>query len=152
MKKLVWAAAALLGFAIVFPDGISFSGLSKPDPTPAVVVDKVTDSKIVELLADADKKDKARIASVYSALASVLKKDNGQRINTTEKWAELHASTLGLAIDSPGKYPGLDVAIEDVFYKVVGTEGIDASVVNPVTPLVQRKLIEAANIIAASAK
>ena len=150
MKKLVWIAAALLGFAIAFPNGISIDR-SKPD-APVVVVDVKKDDKIVELLAKAAASDKARIVSVYSGLAEVLRRDNAERVNNTEKWAELHSNTLELAIDEPGKYPGLDVAIEAVFVRTVGTDGIDATVVNPVSPMVQRKLIEAAEIIAESAK
>lgn len=150
MKKLVWAAAALLGFAIAFPNGISLPKPSKPSPD--VVVNDKTNSAIVEILKGADKADKKRIADVYSSLAEVLKKDNAQRVDNTEKFAELQGNTLELAIDQPGKYPGLDVAIENVFKEVVGTDGIDASVVNPINPLVQKKLIEATKIIAASAR
>lgn len=150
MKKLVWIAGAVLLFAVVFPNGIDVAGLLKP---AAVVpsVNATPDAKIVELLSSATTADKARVVSVYTGLKEVLARDNAKRVNTTEKWSELQAATLQLAISTPGKYPGLDEAIEAVFYKAVQDKDTDASVVNPVTATMQEKLLKACDVVIASA-
>jgi hypothetical protein len=151
MKKLVWVAGLVLAVAIVYPNGVSLPSFSKPaESTPEVNVP--ADAEIVKLLANASAADKARIVSVYRGLKAVLNKDNGKRVNTTEKWEEVHGETLTLAIEPPGKYPGLDEAIEAVFYKAVQDKDTDASVVNAVTPLIQAKLVKACDTIIASAR
>lgn len=150
MKKLVWIAGAVLLFAVVFPNGIDVAGLLKP---AAVVpsVNATPDAKISELLSRATAADKARVVSVYTGLKEVLSRDSAKRVNTTEKWEELHAATLQMAVSTPGKYPGFDEAIEAVFYKAVQDKNTDASVVNPVTPEMQEKLLKACDVIIASA-
>lgn len=143
MKKLVWVAGVLLLLSVVFPNGIKL-----PVPTP-VVVEPVgeTDAQIVALLKTASTDDKNRVVSIYSGLKFVLQRDKGQRVNTTEKWAELQANTLQLAVEQVGKYPGLDVAINDVFKRVVGTDDV-----LPANADTQTKLIKACDIIADSAR
>jgi hypothetical protein len=150
MKKLVWVAGLVLAFAVFYPNGVTLPSFSTTaeDLSP----DVAPDATIVKLLANAPPADKARIVSVYRGLKTVLNKDNGQRINTTEKWEEVHGETLNLAIDKPGTYEGLDEAIEAVFYAAMHDADTDASVVNAVTPLVQAKLAKACDTIIASAK
>lgn len=143
-KVVLWLAAALLAVSIVFPNGPK---LGKPAAPAAPVVEHATDAAIVKLLATADSADKARINGIYTALAAVLKKDAGKRITTTEQWADLQANTLQLAIDTPGKYPGLDTAIEAVFLAKLGTDDV-----LPGTPETQGKLIDACETIASSAR
>lgn len=150
MKKLVWIAGALLVFALFFPNGVSLSSLSSSND--AAVVDVTPDAQIVKLLAPATRAEKSRIVSVYTGLKTVLTRDNGKRINTTEKWEEVQAQTLQMAIDEPGKYEGLDEAIEAVFAAAVADENTDATVVNAVTPEMQAKLIKACDILIVSAK
>ena len=151
MKKLVWVAGLVLLFAVVYPNGITLPSFSKPaDEAPVVTVP--ADETIAKLLASASAADKARIVSVYRGLKTVLNKDNGKRVNTTKKWEEVHGETLTLAIETPGKYPGLDEAIEAVFYRAIQDDDTDASVVNAVTPLVQSKLVKACDTIIASAQ
>ena len=151
MKKFVWLAGALLVFSLLFPNGITLP--VRPEPTPAPVNPEpapapvAKDVKIVEILANATDADRSRLYDVYTALATVTRRDAGKRVNTTEKWAELQANTLQLAIDTPGKYPGLDVAIEAIFARVVGTDDVLA-----ITPEVSSRLVTAAEIIAVSAK
>jgi hypothetical protein len=141
---MLWLAGALLVVSVVFPNGPTLP--VKPAPvTPVVVHD--TDAVIVTLLANADSADKARINGIYTALVAVLKKDAGKRITTTEQWADLQANTLQLAIDTPGKYPGLDTAIEAVFLAKLGTDDV-----LPGTPETQAKLIDACETIASSAR
>lgn len=145
--KLVWLAAALLALSVVFPDGPPiFRNPVKPVSPVTPVTPHVTDAAISKLLATADSADRNRISGVYEGLAFVIGRDNGQRIRTTEQWAELQANTLQLAITAPGKYPGLDVAIEKVFEDKLG--GKDALPSNPDTVA---KLIDACKTIASSA-
>jgi len=143
-KALLWLAGALLAVSIAFPNGLKLGQLAAP-VTP--VAEHATDSEIVQLLANATAADKARINGIYTALAAVLKKDAGKRITTTEQWADLQANTLQLAIDTPGKYPGLDTAIELVFAGKLGTDDV-----MPSTPETQAKLIDACETIASSAR
>lgn len=151
MKKLVWVAGLVLFFAVVYPNGITLSSFSKPAEEDASA-DVAPDAAIVGLLSDATAADKARIVSVYRGLKTVLNNDNGKRLNTTEKVEEVHGSTLNLAIETPGKYPGLDAAIEAVFYAAMKAADTDPSVVNAVTPLVQAQLVKACDTIIASAR
>lgn len=152
MKKMVWVAAGLLAFALFFPNGISLPTFSPDTDTDVDVVDVKPDAQVVKLLASADQADKNRIVSVYTGLKTVLTRDNGKRINTTEKWEEVQAQTLQMAIDTPGKYAGLDEAIEAVFVAAVKDDNTDPTVVNPVTPEMQAKLVKACEILIASAK
>jgi hypothetical protein len=145
MKKLVWVAGLLLLLSVVFPNGIKVPGLV--DTPDAVVPVGETDPAIVALLKDAPAEEKGRVVGIYEGLQFVLKRDKGQRVNTTEKWAELQANTLQLAVEQVGKYPGLDVAINDVFKRVLGTDDV-----LPVNADTQLKLIKACEIIANSAR
>lgn len=144
MKILVWAAALLVGLSIVYPNGITL-----PQPAPVVVPEAPveTDAAIVTLLKEATPEDKGRVVSIYEGMTFVLNRDKGQRINTTEKLAEWQANTLQLAVEQVGKYPGLDVAIDNVFKRVLGTDDV-----LPATAETQQKLINACEIIANSAK
>lgn len=144
MKKLVLLFGVLFALSIVFPNGISLN-LGK-----TVVEPGETDSKIVSLLKGATPADRGRIIGIYDGMRTVLSRDvdkNLNRINTTEKWAELQSRTLELAVDQVGKYPGLDTAIEDVFMRVVGTDDV-----LPVNPETHQKLLKACEIVANSAR
>lgn len=151
MKKLVWIAGLVLGLSIVYPNGITLYN-PPAKPTPEVVDVVAADATIVKLLRGAASEDKTRIRRVYSALHAKLKQDNGQRVSTTERWADVQANTLQLAIETPGKYPGLDEAIENVFSSAIGGGGVDPTVVNPVTPELLAKLLKACDIVVASAQ
>jgi hypothetical protein len=112
---------------------------------PARVLGEV-DPEIVRILAFAAPEDRERIVGIYDGLKFVIKRDAGKRISTTEKWAELQANTLQLAIVTPGKYPGLDVAIEAVFAKHIGS-----NVVASMDPATTQNIIKACEVIADSA-
>jgi hypothetical protein len=150
MKRFVWLAGLLLLGSFMFPNGIKLPSVPTPPvvvvPPVVVPVDPV-DDKIVELLAGADAQDKARIVSVYTGLQTVLARDAGKLVNTTEKWATVQANTLKLAIDTPGKYPGLDAAIEAVFVRLVGTDDVISG-----TPETLAKLTSACKLIVSSAQ
>lgn len=145
MKKLVLIAGALLLFSFVFPNGISIPGVNPEVVVPVAPVE--TDSTIVALLKDATAADKARVVSIYDGMRFVLSRDKGERIGTTEKWADFQANTLQLAVEQVGKYPGLDDAIEAVFAKQVGTDDVV-----PANAETLPKLLKACEIIAASAR
>lgn len=153
MKNLVWIAGLILVLSFVFPDGITLPQKPEPTPTPVVPVAPV-DTALATILGPAAKQDKARVVSVYTGLKTVLQRDNGQRVNNTEKFAELQSNTLQLAIDTPGKYPGLDVAIDNVFKNAVAGDqkDIDPGVVQAVTPELQARLVKACDTIIASAQ
>lgn len=147
MKKLVWVAGLLLVVALLYPNGFSLPVPGpKPEPVPApVLVD--TDAAIVATLADATAEDKQHIAGVYEGMLRVFNRDKGARVKTTERWADFQANTLQLAIETPGEYPGLDVAIENVFKTQLGTDDV-----LPTNTDTQQKIVKACQIIIASAR
>jgi hypothetical protein len=148
MKKLVWVAGLLLLLSFVFPNGLPLPVSTPTTPEPVVVVPEgPTDATIVKLLTGAAPEDKARIVGVYSGLLNVLQRPKAtELLTTTEKWALTQENTLKLAIDEPGKYPGLDEAIEGVFAAAVGTDDVVA-----VTPEIMKKLMEACTVVVNSA-
>jgi hypothetical protein len=141
MKNFVWLAAALLLLSFVYPNGPTLP--VSPAVTP---VTGPTDSALLKILENATAEDKARINDVYAALKKVLTRDAGKRVATTEQWTDLHANTLQLAIDTPGKYPGLDEAIETVFKTTVGTDDV-----LPSNEETRKKLVAACEIISNTA-
>jgi hypothetical protein len=152
MKKLVWVAGLVVLLAFAFPNGFDIP-VPAPVPQPVPVVPAVPgDATIVKILEPATVADRNRIVGVYSGLHTVLSRDAGVRLNNTEKWAEVQERTLQMAIDTPGKYPGLDVAIENVFKTAVQSDTVDASVVNPVKGDVLASLLKACEIVMASAR
>lgn len=145
MKKLVWVAGLILVLAFLYPNGITLPK-PKPEPTP-VVVDVEPDAAIVAALASATPEDKFHIAGTYTGMLRVIERDKGVRVKTTEKLADFQANTLQLAIETPGKYPGLDVAIENVFKAQLGTDAVLS-----VDAAAQQKIVKACQIIIASAQ
>lgn len=72
---------------------------------------------VATALASASSSDRARVRSVYAALADVIDRDGGKLIPTTAVWRSVYSDALRLAAGGtplPGKYPGLDKAIEEV--------------------------------------
>lgn len=143
MKKLVWVAGLVLAFAIVFPDGVKLPSADKPGEVVAVAADPA----VVAALANATADDKAHVAGTYEGMLRVFGRDKGARVKTTEKWSDFQANTLQLAMETPGKYPGLDVAIENVFKTQLGTDDV-----LPTSEETQQKIIKACQIIVASAR
>lgn len=83
-------------------------------------------SPVAKCLKDASKQDKARVAAYYSALADVVKRD-ASVITTTGLFRSVHANSLDLAFkgtDLPGKYKGLDVAIDEKLKAAIGLENV----------------------------
>lgn len=144
MKKLVWVAGALLVFAVLYPNGIELPNLGGD---AEVVVNVESDAAVVKALAAATAEDKAHVAGTYEGVLRVVTRDKGERIKTTEKLSDFQANTLQLAMETPGKYEGLDVAIENVFKTQLGTDDV-----LPNDPATQQKIIKACQIIVASAR
>lgn len=150
-KMLLWLAAAVLAVSFVFPNGVDL-GAFVPTPVPVPAPEppappEETDPALMKILTGADAADRERISGIYDALAFVLVRDDGKLITSTEKWRTLQANTLTNAVEQVGKYPGLDVAIENVFTTTVGTKDV-----LPNNGDTQVKLVKACKIIAASAK
>lgn len=155
MKKLVWVAGLLLALSFVFPNGISLPPIPAPTPAPAPAPApepaEATDARIVSLLEKADRADKAHIRGIYTGLISVVTRDAGKLMKTTEQWETLQANTLHMAVDDlpiKGKYPGLDVAIEAVFESKLGQEK-DVVMADEKT---RGAIVEACKVVIASAQ
>jgi hypothetical protein len=77
----------------------------------------VATGPVAKALASASSADRARVASIYDALADLIERDGGKLIPTTAVWRAIYSDALRLAAggtDLPGKYPGLDKAVEEV--------------------------------------
>ena len=147
MKKLVWLFGVLLALSFVLPDPLALLNNTNP-VTPEVNPAAGVDSKIASILANAAVADKTRIFDVYNSFASIIKRDKKTEfISTSEQFAKLQERALKLAIDNPGKYPGLDKAIEAVYFAVFGTDDVVA-----ITDELNEKLITASQVIANSAQ
>ena len=86
---------------------LSFVSSPRPAATGPVAV----------ALQSASSSDRAKLASIYGALADVISRDQGQLITTTAAWRSIYSDALRLAAggtDLPKKYPGLDVAVDKV--------------------------------------
>jgi hypothetical protein len=113
--------------------------------TPVVVAPK---SPVTAALSPASRQDKARVAAFYSALADVVERDAAV-VNTVSQFRELHARSLDLAFkgtDLPGKYPGLDVAINDQLVASVGKDDV------PLPPAKRQSLVQALKDVSNAAR
>ena len=73
------------------------------------------DGPVAKALASASSADKARVRSVYGALADLIERDGGKLIATTAVWRAIYSDALRLAAGGTGlvgEYEGLDAAIE----------------------------------------
>ena len=146
MKRLVWLAGLVLLASFVEP---YISGKYQQQ-APVVVDDSSTeaaDPTIQKLLADAAAADKADVRGIYKALRTVVTRDAGKRVVTTEQWRDLQTNTLQLVVTQVNKYPGLDEAIEKVFLTTLGTDDV-----LPGNEQTRLKIVEACDIIINSAK
>ena len=92
-------------------------------------------------LASATSADRATVAGIYRALADVTARDQGKQIGSTAVWRAIHASALRLAVggtDLPGKYPGLDVAVEETLKSYVSLDNLPLSGAYEGKPVWQR--------------
>lgn len=122
MKHILLALAALfLLYTFVAP---------KETPPPAVT------GRVAEALASAPSADRVYVGRLYKALAYVTQRDNGQQINTTSIWRAVHRGMLRLAAANiKGKYPGLDVAVEETLAQHFSLDDL------PLTPELVQKIV-----------
>lgn len=91
--------------------------------------------------------DRAYLSAFYDAIKFVLAQD-GERstpiIGDTDKFTVFHAGSLQLAIQKKnvGKYPGLDKAIDAVFFNAAGAD------VQSLDRATREKLIAASGVLA----
>lgn len=100
LKYLPMALAAALVVA-------SFVGSPRPAATGPVAV----------ALQSASSPDRAKLRSIYGALADIMARDTGRLITTTAVWRSIYSDALRLAAGGTtlvGKYPDLDEAVEKV--------------------------------------
>ena len=134
--KHVFAAVALLGLIVSFWPAL-------PAPAPAKPA-----SPVAVTLANATPADRQRVSAFYSALADVLQRDPTSA-RTVGQFADLHARSLDRAFkgtDLPGKYPGLDKAINDATTAAVGAADV------PLTPEKSAALVQALKEVASAAR
>lgn len=115
MMKHVLAAVAIIGLIWAF----------QPE-RPAPVRPELTG--VSAALSGASKADKARVSSFYDSMADVVKRS--QLITTVEGFRRVHANSLDEAFkgtDLPGKYRGLDVAINATLVDAIGTDNTGLS-------------------------
>ena len=82
---------------------------------------------VATALKSATSTDRARVRRIYAALADITARDSGARIANVATWRAVHSDALRLAVggtDLPGKYPGLDRAVEEVLSKHIGLDNV----------------------------
>lgn len=133
--------AVIVGIALVW----AFIPTKGTDTTPVVVSPK---SPVTAALSPASRQDKARVAAFYSAMADVVERDTSV-IPTVGAFRTLHSRSLDLAFkgtDLPGKYPGLDVAINSQLVEAVGTDDV------PLPPAKRLLLVQALKDVSNAAR
>lgn len=83
-------------------------------------------TQVATVLAKATSADKARVSAFYTAVADVVGRDQ-KVIATVGQFRKVYANSLDLAFkgtDLPGKYAGLDVAIEEELVRAIGKEDV----------------------------
>ena len=131
--------------AVVVAAGLVWAFLPTKGVTPVVVPPS---SPVTAALSPASRQDKARVAAFYSAMADVVERD-AKLVPTVGSFRELHARSLDAAFkgtDLPGKYPGLDVAINDKLKAAVGTDDV------PLPPAKHQSLVQALKDVATDAR
>lgn len=136
MKHLFALAAGLALVWAFFPQG----GIA-----PVVVPPT---SPVTAALSPASRQDKARVAAFYAAMADVVEREPSLA-TTVGGFRELHARSLDRAFkgtDLPGKYPGLDLAIDQKLVEAVGKDDV------PLPPARRQSLIQALKDVATDAR
>ena len=96
---------------------------------PRVDVPVDTPSRVSLVLKSATKEDRARVRAFYSAMADVVERDD-KIISTVAKWRQANSNALDLAFkgtDLPGKYAGLDAAIDQRLVDAIGKDDVSLS-------------------------
>jgi hypothetical protein len=108
MIKHVFAVLAVIGLVVAFyppaPKAPEAAGVRRAMTTATRV-------------------DRQRVSAYYDALADVVSRSKS--ITTVEGFRRVHAKSLDEAFqgtDLPGKYPGLDVAIDEQLVSAIGRD------------------------------
>lgn len=111
-KIFTLVAAVLFCGSLMFPNGIPLP--TPPAPTPPTVTTPVVpaDAAVATALRSATPADRARVVDIYTSFAKVVERDAGNALKTNEHISQLQERALIMAVETPGKYPGLDVAID----------------------------------------
>lgn len=100
LKYLPMALAAAL---------VAASFISSPRPAAT--------GPVATALQSASSTDRAKVRSIYGALADLMARDKGRLITTTAVWRSIYSDALRLAAGGTelvGRYPDLDEAVEKV--------------------------------------
>jgi hypothetical protein len=123
VKNILLTAAALFCvYSFMFPPAVRPSG------------------PVADALSNASYSDRREVARIYRSLADVVKRDGGQKITTTVVWRAIYKDALSLAAGGtalPGKYKGLDLAIEEVLSKYYSLDSA------PLTEELSKKIADA---------
>jgi hypothetical protein len=134
--KHVAAIAVLVALLVVFR-----GQTTPPVPPPPA-------SPITVALRPATKADRLKVVAFYESMADVIERDS-EVIKSIADFRKIHASSLNLAFDKTelkGKYPGLDVAIDDTLVQAVGLDPV------PLTPERRSSLVAALKGVADAAR
>ena len=133
--------AAVVVLALLLVSFVPIGTLPAPSPAPAR-------TPVSEALAPASGQDRERVSAFYGALADVVERDAGV-VSSVGQFREVHARSLDLAFkgtDLPGKYPGLDRAIDQQLAMAVGTDDV------PLTAAKRAALVQALKDVSHAAK
>ena len=137
MKNAILLAAILL---------VGYTFLPAKTPEPPVAVD----GPVAVALRSSTSEDRAMVAGIYDALADITERDStDSRILTTGMWRRCHSTALRLAAGGTplvGKYPGLDLAIEQVLGKYFPLDDV------AITSDLRAKIVAACREVAADAR
>lgn len=91
--------------------------------------------------------DREYLANLYDAMREIIGRDTNREtpiIGSTEAFARYHAGTLEAAIEleKVGRYPGLDVAIDKVFFSALKTDDPRA-----LTPADRQAILDACSVL-----
>ena len=132
-------------FALVAGLALVWAFFPQRGVTPVVVAPA---SPVTAALSPASRQDTARVAAFYSAMADVVERETSLA-TTVGGFRELHARSLDRAFkgtDLPGKYPGLDAAIDQKLAAAVGKDDV------PLPPAKRQSLIQALKDVATDAR
>ena len=132
--------------AVAVAIGLVWSFAPSRGPATPVVVQPT--GSVSKAMAGATRQDKARVSAFYASLADVVERDE-KVIPTVGAFTTLHSRSLDLAFkgtDLPGKYKGLDKAINDQLVAAVGTDDV------PLPPAKRLSLVQALKDVANAAR
>lgn len=139
MKNILTFAAVAFALYAFLPARVP------PEPQPVAV-----EKPVAVALRSASSDDRQMVAGIYDALADITERDAAASlISTTGMWRQCHSTALRLAAGGtslPGKYPGLDAAVEQTLAKHLTLDNV------AVTPEVRAKIVAGCREVATDAR